>query len=399
MPETAGRYDVAVVGGGPAGCCAAIHLALRGANVVVLESRAYPHDKLCGEFLSPECAALLDGLGLTPTLRALGPASIEIACLTAPDGTTWESRLPGTALGLTRRALDLALSQRAQAVGVDLRASVTVTQISGDLLRGFELRVARGGTGAGPAAHVRARAVIAAHGRRGALDKALERRFLRQAQPFIALKTHFAGPPLPGRIELHGFPGGYCGLSEVERGTAPGGPAANVCLLVRDAVFRRVGGPGPERVPAFIDWMRQHNPRLDAWLSQATRIDEHWLSIAQVPFGPKRPVVNEILMAGDSAGLITPLAGDGIAMALRGGQLAAGRMLAFLSGNQSAAVLCKGYTRDWRRQFVGRLRLGRLLQVFMLRPWLLGFGLRLLNAAPGMGEYMVTHTREAREAR
>ena len=393
MPETAGRYDVAVVGGGPAGCCAAIHLALRGANVVLLESRAYPHDKLCGEFISPECSALLDGLGLTPTLRALGPASIEIACLTAPDGTTWESRLPGTALGLTRRALDIALSQRAQAVGVDLRASATVTQISGDLSRGFELRVA------GPAAHVRARAVIAAHGRRGALDKALDRRFLRLAQPFVALKTHFTGPPLPGRIELHGFPGGYCGLSEVERGSAPGGRAANVCLLARDAVFRRVGGPGPERVPAFIDWMRKHNPRLDAWLSQATQLDERWLSIAQVPFGPKRPVINEILMAGDSAGLITPLAGDGIAMALRGGQLAAERMVAFLLGSQSATAFCNGYARDWRREFAGRVRLGRLLQVFMLRPWLLGFGLRLLNAAPGMGEYMVTHTREAREAR
>jgi flavin-dependent dehydrogenase len=399
MPETAGGYDVAVVGGGPAGCSAAIHLALRGANVVLLESRAYPHDKLCGEFLSPECAALLDELGLMPALRALGPATIETAGLTAPDGTAWETRLPGTALGVTRRALDQALSQRAQAAGVDVRAGATVTQIGGDLARGFELRVAGGGIAGGAAAHTRARAVIAAHGRRAALDKALDRRFLRLAQPFVALKTHFAGPPLPGRIELHGFPGGYCGMSEVERGTAPSGRAANVCLLVHEAVFRRAGGPGSERVPAFIGWMRKQSPRLEAWLSQATQLDEHWLSIAQVPFGPKRPVVNEILMAGDSAGLITPLAGDGIAMALRGGQMAAERMLAFLSGSQSATALCQGYARDWRRQFGGRVRLGRLLQVFMLRPRLLGFGLRLLNAAPGMGEYMVTHTREAREAR
>src|SRR5690349_9649625 len=98
------RYDVAIVGGGPAGSSAAITLARLGARVVLFEAKTYPHDKLCGEFLSPECAMLLDELGLTPALRALKPASIEIACLTAPDGAAWETRLPGVALGLTRRA-------------------------------------------------------------------------------------------------------------------------------------------------------------------------------------------------------------------------------------------------------------------------------------------------------
>jgi flavin-dependent dehydrogenase len=393
MPEGSDAFEVAVVGGGPAGCSAAIHLALGGARVVVLETRAYPHDKLCGEFLSPECAGLLDHLGLSPTLRGLGPALIETAGLSAPDGTTWQCRLPGTALGVTRRALDQALAQRAQALGVALRTGTTVTRIEGSLGQGFQLRA----TGAGPAT-IQARAVIAAHGRRGALDKALDRRFLRQRQPFVALKSHFAGPPLPGRIELHGFPGGYCGLSEVERGTAPGGRATNVCLLVEEAAFRRGSGPEHERLAAFIRWMRSQNPRLEAWLSQAVQLDEPWLSIAQVPFGPKRAVVNEVLMAGDSAGLITPLAGDGIAMALRGGQMAAARLLAFLAGSQSAAEVCQSYARDWRQRFTGRVRLGRLLQVAMLRPRLLGLGLRLLNAAPGMGEYVVTHTREVRDA-
>src|SRR5437016_633084 len=96
-------FDTAIVGGGPAGCSAAITLARLGARVVLFEAKAYPHAKLCGEFLSPECAGLLDDLGLTPALRALKPASIEIACLSAPDGAAWETRLPGIALGLTRK--------------------------------------------------------------------------------------------------------------------------------------------------------------------------------------------------------------------------------------------------------------------------------------------------------
>jgi menaquinone-9 beta-reductase len=184
----------------------------------------------------------------------------------------------------------------------------------------------------------------------------------------------------------------------VERGTASAGRAANVCLLVREPVFRHAAGTGADRVAAFIRWMRRQNPRLEAWLAQASQLDERWLSIAQVPFGPKRTVVREVLMAGDSAGLITPLAGDGIAMALRSGQLAAQRVLAFLSGLQTADEVCQGYTRDWRQNFEGRVRLARWLQSLMLRPRWLGWGLRVLQAAPAMGEYMVRHTREARGA-
>ena len=383
MPD-APAYDAAIVGGGPAGCSAAISLAARGARVVLLEARAYPHDKLCGEFLSPECLPLLYALGLAPALRALGPVPIDTAQLTAPDGAAWQSALPGQAWGLTRQALDHAMAQRAEAAGADLRSGLAVTAITGSLAEGFTLQ-----TGRGPA--LNASVVIAAHGKRAALDRSLGRRFLRKPQPYLALKAHFSGPPLPRRIDLHGFPGGYCGMSEIE---SDGGPRmANVCLLVHESVFQRASLGKPDPVAAFMDWLLKQNPRLEAWLSQARRVDDRWLSIAQVPFGPKRPVVNEVLMAGDSAGLIAPLAGDGIAMALRGGQMAADYTLGFLAGSGSSAQLARGYASAWQREFGARLRLGRLLQPLMLRPRLLGPALRLLNAAPALARYLVMHTR------
>ena len=69
-------FDVAVIGGGVAGCAAAIQLAQKNLRVVLCEAKSYPHHKVCGEFLSPECTRLLDSLGLTtamigPTLPAL----------------------------------------------------------------------------------------------------------------------------------------------------------------------------------------------------------------------------------------------------------------------------------------------------------------------------------------
>ncbi|MBC7811579.1 MAG: hypothetical protein H7175_10550, partial [Burkholderiales bacterium] len=336
----------------------------------------YPHHKVCGEFLSPECTPILDTLGMTAALNDLHPITIDTICLTAPDGTTWQTALPG-ALGLSRYALDHALAKQAAVLGVDVREATNVTNIAGSFSKGFDVQT-RSET-------VRARTVIATHGKRGALDRTLNRRFLRQQQPFVGLKAHFHGPPIPNRIELHAFPGGYCGLSETESG------AANVCLLVRESVFQAHDG-----IATFIDWMAGQNPRLGAWLSQAESISERWLSIAQVPFVNKQAVENDVLMAGDSAGLIVPLAGDGIAMALRAGSLAAAHVADYVAEQISADDLRRSYTTAWRGEFTTRLRLARVLQTIVLRPSLLAMGLRLLNAVPALGDFIVTHTREKR---
>jgi flavin-dependent dehydrogenase len=259
-----------------------------------------------------------------------------------------------------------------------------VTQLAGDLAQGFALQLRE----AGSESELWARSVIAAHGKRSNLDRVLARPFLDRRTPYLALKAHFHGPRLPGRIELHIFPGGYCGLSEIEGGQA------NLGLLVREEAFRAAGGSGPFAVDHFIAWLGGQDQRLAGWLGQATRLDKRWLSIAQVSFQPKEPVVGDVLMTGDAAGLIAPLAGDGIAMALRGGELAAGFVLRYLDGRLSAAALRRDYAASWQQEFVPRLRLGRWLQALLLQPQLAGLALRLLTGAPGLGRTLVLKTRD-----
>ncbi len=372
-------YDAAIIGGGPAGCSAAIALAERGARVVLAEAKTYPHHKVCGEFLSPECHRLLEAVGVMPALDALHPVQIDVACITAPDGTAWETPFPGVALGISRSALDATLANHARSRGVDVREATAVTGVCGDLRRGFQLETRTPSGRAG----IFARSVVAAYGKRGILDRALNRRFLDHPQPFVALKMHFHGPPLPRRIDLHAFGGGYCGMSEIETG------AANVCFLAHQSAFARTGGS----IDKFVKWMQAQNPRLREWLSQAEPIHDHWFSIGQVPFSKKTTVENDILMAGDAAGLIVPLAGDGIAMALYSGRLAALHIMEFLDGQLSADQLRMRYASQWQREFGSRLAVSRFLQIFMLRPRLLAPGLRLLTAVPPLGRYLVTHTR------
>ncbi len=376
-------WDVAVVGGGPAGCSAAISLARAGLKVVLYEARTYPHDKMCGEFLSPECEAVLGALGLQDRLAALNPVPIHSARITAPDGTVWQTRLTGRALGLSRKTLDAALAEEAERAGVSVCQAASVTGLTGSLLEGFELEV----SGLQSSSTVCARAVIAAHGKRSAFDRLLGRKFLGKRQPFVALKAHFHGPPVPNRIELHSFPGGYCGMSEIEGG------AQVACLLVQEKVFQRRRGQGADGVDGFITWMMGQNENLHSWLQAAERIQDRWISIAQVPFGRKTLMERDILMSGDAAGLIVPLAGNGIAMALESGRLAAGWLTRYLASQIEVEELRQGYPAEWRQCFDLRLRLGKAIQPVLLRPRLASMALRLMNTFPLAGQFLVEHTR------
>ncbi len=377
-------YDAAIVGGGPAGCSAAITLAQRGARVVLYEAKTYPHHKVCGEFLSPECGALLDQLNVSLTTSR--PVAIQTACITAPDGTLWAAQLPGIAWGISRSAFDATMAEHATALGVEIREANTVTHLHGNLPRGFTIEARTSSL----RQVTRARTVIAAYGKRNGLDRTLNRSFLDHPQPYIALKAHFVGLHLPGRIELHTFPGGYCGMSEIENGII------NICLLAHESVFRRATQSIRPDVESFIAWIQIQNPLLRDRLSQARRLSEQWLSIAQIPFVSKAVVERDILLAGDAAGLIVPLAGDGIAMALQSGRLAALHTAKFLHEEWTPTELKQNYQDDWQREFGRRLRLGRMLQAIMLRPRLLTLGLRVLNTLPPLGDYLVRNTRNIR---
>jgi flavin-dependent dehydrogenase len=367
-------YDVAIVGGALAGSSAAIHLARQRFSVVMLEAKAYPHHKVCGEFLSPECETLLDELGVMVDLKPL-LKRIDTAEITAPDGTSWTTALPGEALGITRYTLDHTLANHAAQEGVHVFDQSPVSSVVGNLADGFTVHALD--------RTIQARVVIAAHGKRSNLDRTLNRPFLSKPQPFVGLKNHFMGPSMPRKIELHVFPGGYCGMSEVENGLT------NVCLLVRQRVFQEHSGQ--PKIETFIEWMKTQNPRLKRWLDQARQVHPQWLSIAQVPFVRKNIIHKGIIMTGDSAGLITPLAGNGMAMALHGGKLAAHFVGQYLIGNSQAI---DAYARQWQKTFRGRLRMGRFLQLFMLRPVVLSPGLKLINAIPSLGQYFVNQTRD-----
>lgn len=300
--------DVIVAGGGPAGSAAAIALARAGRRVLLLERDAMPAHKLCGEFLSGEAAAALRALGLDPV--ALGALPLTTVGL-ADHGRTVAAPLPFPAFAVSRLTMDAALLDRARRAGVDVRTGVAVREIRpGD--DGARVRTADGTLLAAP--HV-----LLATGKHDLRD-------WRRVPPrpgladTIGWKMHLRLAPaqtagLAGRTELHLIPGGgYAGLQPAGEG------AANLCALLPSAA----GG----RFATVLARLADGATPLAARLAGAVPVWPRALAVAGTPYGHFDPVAAPtVWRIGDQAAVTPSLTGDGMAIALHSGRLAADVLL------------------------------------------------------------------------
>lgn len=353
-------FEVAIAGGGIAGSALAALLAKRGLRVVLLEKDTFPRDKLCGEFLSTEVRAELAQLGAEERVLSAHPRSITSAKFISSSGRALALDLGGTALGLSRRTLDALLFEHAAACGADCRSGVEVTGVSS---RAFE-------TSHGPIA---AEVIVCAHGRRGRLDKTLDRTFTHQRHPYAAIKQHYRpssrSDELEGRVELHTFDGGYCGFCFVEDGSI------NACALI-------------ETTRADVRTFHGATASLRDRFASLSPIAGTECAIAEIPFQLKETSRDGALFLGDAAGMIAPLAGDGQAMAL-----SSARILASLIASADRASLCKQWDRAWRSEFARRMLIGRALQAILLRPLPADAAIRALDFVPALSSRLVKMTR------
>ncbi len=374
MPAASTTYDALVIGGGLAGCAAAAHLARRGHTVALLEKGHYPRHRLCGEFLSPETQGLFADLGVLEAVRAAGACTLDRLRATAPSGASYAEALPGPALGLSRYRLDALLFDHACAAGADGHTGAWVRRVEGSLDDGFAVHT-RDATFA-------ARLVLGAYGKRGGLDRTLDRPFLRDHAPFVGFKAHYAGLEVPRTIELHAFPGGYAGLSHVED------ERLNLCWIMREEVLKEAGG-GPE---AVIDHALRRNDALAARLDAMTRVTD-FCAVSQVSLARKTPFAGDVCMIGDTAGMIAPMCGDGMAMALQSAALAAPLASDLLAGRLAPAAFRRRYADAWQRHFALRLRLGRWLHHRSLKPHAVAAVVRALRWVPPVGRWLIRATR------
>ena len=282
------------------------------------------------------------------------------------------TKIPGKALGLSRHSLDHLLRHHAVGSG----ASLVTAPVSGISSDGKLFRLEHGG------GVVESRVAIGAYGRRSTLDRKQGRAFLTRNYPYVAFKTHVTGIDTEDRVELYAYDGGYCGVSRVEDNRT------NVCWIIHQRQLMASGGTAE----ACWNSVLPSNPDLARYIGSCSRLME-FLSASQLFFADKEAVVDGTIMVGDAAGMIAPLAGDGIAMAIDSALLAASYVDDFLSNRISRLEMEAGYTRQRKRMFRTRMRLARVLHQALVNRRFANAAIPVFDAVPAFVTVLVRLTR------
>ena len=347
--------DVLIVGAGPAGTVAARHLAVAGARVRLVDRATFPRDKLCGDTLNPGCMAMLSSIdpALERRVRARALATTGMT-ITGPGAVTVSADYPAgiTGSALLRRDLDQWLLESAVCAGARFDPGVVV-QRPDVSEKPFRVSGARATCGRREYS-LRCRVLIAADGRASRLATGLQlSRFSARPRRWAygAYFSDVAGMTSHG--EMHIRRDGYIGLAPLP------GDVTNVCV-VRD----RPHLPAGETASALLARAIGSDATLRERFASARRVSDVAV-LGPLAVDAHAAGCAGMLLAGDAAGFVDPMTGDGLRFAIRGGALAADAALSEMETGQPAC----GRLHDWRRhEFMGKWRLNRALRTLVGSP-------------------------------
>ncbi len=372
-------YDVIIAGGGLAGLVSAIELSAAGSSVLLLEKKIYPYHKVCGEYISNEVLGYLQSLGFDPF--ALGASRISKLRISTPQGKNIHTQLDLGGFGISRYTMDHALSLLAIKNGAEVLTDTKVNDIrfADDVF-----------TVDASAKSYTAKLVIGSYGKRDMLDKKLNRAFMQQHTGYTAVKYHVRLDYPKDEIGLDNFADGYCGISRIEDD--------KYCMCY---LYRRGKNYHYKSIPEFEAAVLHKNPVLKKHFSIAEQLYDAPLAINEINFSPKTLVQDHILMCGDTAGLITPLCGNGMSMAITGAKM----LTALIKQSklldkevipmQDRMQLEHAYRQQWDKAFKQRLAWGRAIQNWFGNPTLTGIFLRTVHSIPPLEKKLIRATHGA----
>ena len=391
------NYDVAVIGGGPAGASAAAFMARSGLEVCVLEQKSFPRQKVCGEFISPAGWSVLADLNVASRLHAMAGPALKYVAVYPEWGLELRGALPvhddgHCARAIGRDVLDFILLQRAAELGATIFQPVHVSQVRGGARTGFEVFYG------GSPRPLHARMVVLAHGspRLGAMNSPSPGQHRNANRPdappsdiagWLCFKIHLENVHLSDdTIAIGGVEGLYAGLVRTgSSGSAPNArpvtcmPRYNLAFVVERRLLRQYGSAAE-----LYGYLQEHNNGFGRCLRHARPIGDFLACGPMVP-GVRQVYTDGRFFVGNAAGEVHALIGEGLTLALGAGQLL-GRVIgehrAALAGGEDLAVIGEAYRDRWLDQFGSRLRWGNVFSQVLMRTLLSALATAYLHAFP-----------------
>ena len=400
------KFQITIVGAGPAGVSLAIRLANQGFGVNLIEREKFPRHKLCGEFISPECLAHFKDLEVLTEMLDSGGERITETVFYEPNGKSvcvpskWFGGDVRGALSLSRAEMDFRLMEKAKKCGVNV---LEETSVNGILFENNEVCGVKIKTNDGETGEIFSNLTIDATGRANVLTKFVEREISRKSamaqnskskisaienrnpkiqNRLVGFKAHLKNANLPKKVcEIYFFRGGYGGLSFVENGLA------NHCFLVKAEIVKEFGGDANKIVENVIF----QNKRARETMENAAPVFD-WLAVSVDGFGRKNlnPAKN-LLTVGDAAAFIDPFTGSGMLMALESANVLA----QIVSENAfSPEKIAEKYKVLHKEKFQRRLRVCSVIRRAAFVPHFARLLISALSLSKKAREILVHSTRQ-----
>ena len=319
----------------------------------------------------------LQSLGFDPF--KFGAASIKKLRLSTPSGKNIRIPLDLGGFGISRFTMDFELSKIAKGLGVIIYENTKVTNVN---FENYIFKVESSGKQI-----FYSKFVIGSYGKRDLLDKKIKRSFINERTGYMAVKYHIKTDYPIDEIGLDNFHGGYCGIGKIE------GDNYNLCYL-----YRRSDNFKFNSVKEIEERILYKNPFLKSIFQNSLFLNPEAEVINEISFAKKNQVENHILMCGDTAGLIYPLCGNGMAMAIHASKILCDLLI-------SSSLLKKEkielqdrfkfeyfYAEKWKQSFKTRLFVGRTMQQLFSNPSLVEAGIRSIHSIPILEKWLVKNS-------
>jgi menaquinone-9 beta-reductase len=365
------KKDVAIIGGGIAGLSLSIDLKKRGYEVLVIEKGNYPRHKVCGEYISMESHPYL--LKLCPELSALDLPIINNFKLSSGNDKEFATKLSLGGFGISRYLLEDFLFKEAKKQGVEFMLNTRAQNIlHATDVDGYKINT--------NSVVITASLVCNATGRKSNL-KTVEKTNPTKTN-YVGIKYHIKLPRDQTQIEIHNFPGGYCGISNIENGLSC------LCYIVNSKYLKQVNNSIAELEKKIL--YKNHN--LKNIFTRAEFVFKEPVTVSGIHFQIKNPVIDNVFFVGDAAGSMAPITGNGMSMALRSASVLANLMDQYLSKKITRQQMVIHYTTFWNKEFSLRIKLSRHLQKLSEYSFLTKRTIELFNVFPALAKSIIKQT-------